>query len=136
MIIYNQKNIVSIKLEGGKYMYFMVNVAARPQMPFLMYASAGILIFVVNIIFIVRAYTYLSTRRAIYKTSALMGEEVEGSLLNDVINVIRAGKLVIIANVIYQMIEVFQNYRILSGLLTYGSFLFSLYVVWDEYSSN
>jgi hypothetical protein len=65
-----------------------------------------------------------------------MAEKVEGSLLNDVINLIKAGKLVIIANVIYHMIELFQNYRILSSRLTYGSFLFSLYVVWDEYSSN
>lgn len=117
-------------------MYFMVNVVAGPHIPFLMYISAGILIYAVNIIFIVRTYTYLSTRRAIYKTSALMGEEVEGTLLNDVINVIRASKLVIIANVIYQMIGFFQNYRIPSGLLTYGSFFFSLYVIWDEYSSN
>lgn len=117
-------------------MYSTVSDVAGPQMPFLMYVSAGILISVVNIIFIVRAYTYLSTRRAIYKTSALMSEEVEGGLLNDVINVIRAGKLVFIANVIYQMIELFQNYRIPAGILTYGSFFFSLYVVWDEYSSN
>lgn len=117
-------------------MYFMVNVVAGPQVPFLMYLSAGVLIYAVNIIFLVRAYTYLSTRRAIYKTSTLMGEEIEGSLLNDVINVIKAGKLVIIANVIFQMIERFQNYGILSRRLTYGSFLFSLYVVWDEYTSN
>lgn len=117
-------------------MYFTVNVAARPQMPFIMYTSAVILIFVVNVIFIVRAYSYLTTRKAIYKTSALMGEEIEGSLVNDVINVIRASKLVIIANVIYQMIELFQNYRIPVSILTYGSFFFSLYVVWDEYSSN
>lgn len=107
-----------------------------PQMPFLMYISAGIVVFVVNIIFLIRTYTYLSTRRAIYKTSALMGEEVDGSLFNDFINVIRASKLVIVANVLYQMIEYFQNYRIPSGLLTYGSFFFSLYVIWDEYSSN
>jgi hypothetical protein len=117
-------------------MYSIANDTAGPQMPFLMYISAGILIFVVNIIFLIRAYTYLSTRRAIYKTSTLMGEEVEGSLFNDVINVIKAGKLVIIANIIYQMIEFFQNYRLPSSLLTYGSFLFSLYVIWDEYSSN
>ena len=117
-------------------MYPIVSNAAGPQMPFLMYGSTGILVFVLNIIFLIRAYTFLSTRKAIYKTSALMGEEVEGSLFNDVINVIKAGKLVIIANLIYQMIEFFQNYRILSSLLTYGLFFFSLYVIWDEYSSN
>ena len=117
-------------------MYSIVSDIAGPQIPFLMYISAGISIYAVNIIFIVRAYTYLSTRRAIYKTSTLMGEEVEGNLFNDVINVIKACKLVIIANVIYQMIELFQNYRIPSTILTYGSILFSLYVVWDEYSSN
>ncbi len=117
-------------------MNFIVSDVVGSQIPFLMYLSAGILIYVVNIIFVIRSYTYLSTRKAIYKTSALIGEEVEGSLLNDVINVIRAGKLVIIANVIYQMIEFFQNYRVPSALLTYGSFFFSIYVIWDEYSSN
>jgi hypothetical protein len=110
--------------------------AVASQIPFLMYLSAGVLIVVVNAIFLIRSYTYLSTRKAIYKTSALMGAEVEGSLLNDVINVLRAGKLVIIANVIYQMIEFFQNYRVPSYLLTYGSFFFSLYAIWDEYSSD
>jgi hypothetical protein len=117
-------------------MYLIVSDTIGPQIPFLMYLAAGILILVVNVIFIIRVYTYLSTRRAIYRTSALMGEEVEGSILNDVINVIMAGKLVIIANIVYQGIEVFQNYRTPSALLTYGSFFFSLYVIWDEYSSN
>jgi len=149
MKIPNKKNTVSdtilkndikynvfyfIKLYYFKYLILSNSIG--PQMPFLMYLAAGILIVAVNIIFFIRAFTYLSTRKAIYKTSTLMGEEVKGSLLNDVINLVKVGKLIVLANIIYQIIEIVQNYRILSSLLTYGSFFFSLYVLWDEYSSD
>lgn len=100
------------------------------------YIGASFLVLVVDFIFCIRAYTYISRKRGIYKTNALIGDvEDKGNIFYDFLNIIRASKLVIIVNVLYKIIGFVENDSLLLKL-SLISMVFSLFVIADEYKSN
>jgi len=91
------------------------------------YGGAGIIIIILNLIFLFRAYSYISREIAI--------GEGKGSkaIIYYIFAIVKGSKLVIIANVFYKAIGFIPKVHPAFSL---GSIILTLFVMRDEFYSN
>jgi len=91
------------------------------------YGGAGIIIFLLNLIFLFRAYSYISREIAMGNGKGIK------DIMYYIFNIVKGGKLVIIANIFYKAIGFLPKVH---PVLSLASMILTLFVMRDEFYSN